>query len=72
MSTNMFDDDISAFLYSKNKFGENVADSFGQSIMEKCYEPILKQFYLIKNCHEVSLAEETGIKTLLASLRLIL
>lgn len=68
----MFDDNISNLHRSKDKFKNNVTDSFGQSIVEKCYEPMLNQFHMIKNFNEISQVEENGIKGLLTSLRLII
>jgi hypothetical protein len=68
----MFNDCISELQRSKDHFKKNVADSFGQSISEKCYSVMLKQFNMVKNCHELSVMEENGIKTLLATLRLML
>ena len=68
----MFDEEISNLSRSKDAFERNVADSFGKSVVEKCYGPMLNQFHMIKNYHEVSQTEESGIRSLLAALRLIL
>ena len=68
----MFDDNISNLHRSKDNFENNVTDSFGESINEKCYEPMLTQFNMVKSFHEVSQVEENVIKGLLTSLRLII
>lgn len=67
----MFDDSLSKLNRCRDTFQNTVTDSFGNSIIEKCFDPMLDKFHLIKNINEESIHDENGIRMLLNTLRLI-
>jgi hypothetical protein len=68
----MFDEVLANLNYSKDQFENDVRDSFGASIVESCYDPLLMDFQAAKQMDETSQAEEAFIKSSLSKLRLII
>lgn len=68
----MISDNISMINQEKDKLEQNVRDTFGTSILQNCYEPIISDVNIINQCYESSKTEETTIKSMLSALRLIL
>lgn len=68
----MFKDNLEELYRNKDKFEDLVADSFGQSISEHCYDPLVVQFQTIKQAHDTSETEVNMIRTLLSTLRTML
>lgn len=68
----MFDDTIGSLERSKENFVEKVQDSFGNSINEQVYEPVISEVHNLE--HEYNMAEMKmrEIDTITLELRMIL